>query len=142
MTTKRTWRLRSMTGRAAEVMRSAPSLAAAAKALGVNKATVFRWVKAGKIPGPGGRRRAPTVPPSPEGWAPTIRAAYLLDATETALVELADAALTMARDAAMKPADRLAAMARFAQLVRQIDLEVPSGEVATDTGRWPRPVTA
>lgn len=134
---KRTHKFGLLRGEVADVMASAPSLAAAAAALGVDKSTVFRWRKANKIPAPGGRRGAVGPPPLPEGWAASVRAAYDLNATETELVSLAEAALVLARDASLKPADRLAAMSRFSQLVRQIDLEVPDGEVKTRAA-WPR----
>jgi len=85
-----------------------------------------------------------SLPAVPEGWGPAVRQAYELDATETELVSLAESALALARDASLKATDRLAAMARFAQLVRQIDLEVPDGQTATTrdsrTGAWPRRV--
>ena len=144
---KKTWMLRSL-GDVAVVMATAPSLGAAARTLGVDKSSVFRWVKAGKIPPPGGRRQRgragrgaslpdrPVVPVAAAGWAAAIRGAYELDATETELVQLAETALALARDSAQLPAVRLAAMARFQSLTRQIDLEGPSdGEVATATPR-------
>ena len=88
------------------------------------------------MPAPGGRRGGHRPTPlcgaksiaidiAKDGWAASVRAAYDLNATEAELVSLAEAALAMARDASLKPADRLAAISRFSQLVRQIDLEVP-----------------
>ena len=142
--TKQTWRLRTMGHDVPAVMASASSLDAAAKTLGVNKSTVFRWVKSGKVPAPGAKRE-PGIPASPQGWAAAVRAAYDLDATEEALVELAEAALAMARDPALTPMARLAAMARFGQIVRQVDLEVPDGKTqaaGTASRSWPRRVVS
>ena len=105
--TKRTWRFRALGVDVKAVMASSSSLGEAAKALGVNKATVFRWVKAGKVPAPG--RPAPaaasSVPLVSEGWAASMGAAYVFNATEDTYIDLADAALTMARDTSLKPAD-------------------------------------
>jgi hypothetical protein len=74
---KKTWRWGSVMGRAADVMRTAPTLAVAATALGVDRQTVHRWVKAGKIPPPGGGRRPvpATIPPvvPPESQSPPER---------------------------------------------------------------------
>jgi hypothetical protein len=141
---KRTWVFRACSGDAAEVMASAASVTAAAKALGVDRSTVHRWIRAQKIPPPGGSRRRHVQQmgitaegigsknlPAPEGWAASVRAAYALSTTEAALVTMADVALALAGDVALKPADRLSAMARFARLVQQLDLEVPGGEVET-----------
>ena len=143
MRAKKTWRLRSMSGEVADVMRSASSLGAVATVLGVNKSTVFRWLRAGKIPPLGGRRRG-RVPLVPENWAASVKRAYDLDATELVLVELAEEALTLARDKNSAPAIRLQAMARFAALVRQLDLEVDDREAESTNGvstrPWPRRV--
>jgi hypothetical protein len=138
---KRTWRLRALPGDVSGVVSAASSYKAAAAALGVDKSTVFRWVKAGQVPAPGGKHHV-TVPPVPEGWASAIRGAYDLDATETELVRMAETALALAGDLSLKPTDRLAAMARFQRLVVQLDLEVPDGEVekATNPRAWPRRV--
>ncbi len=102
--TKRTWRFRSMQGQAADVMAASTSLRAAAKTLGVNLSTIVRWRQAGKIPPPGRRRAhrsvtalAADLPAGPEGWGGGDRASYTLDATETELVTLAEAALLLAR---------------------------------------------
>ena len=144
---KRTWRFRALGIDVGAVMASAPSYEAAAKACGVNKSTIFRWVKSGRVPAPG--RPAPaaasSVPLVSEGWAAAMRAAYVFNATEDTYIDLADEALTMARDRSMKPADRLAAMGRFSALVRQINFEVPDGDIKTTpdtrTRPWPRRVS-
>lgn len=135
---KKTWRLASLMAEAKDVMPTARSLSDAAERLGVDKSTVFRWVKSKKIPPPG--RRAVGPPAVPEGWAAAVRATYDLDATEAQLLVLAEEALALALDKSLRPADRLSAMTRFARLVRELDLEPPDGQVETPNvrGPWPR----
>ena len=138
---ERTWKLKALSGDVAMAMRSAGSVTEAAKVLRVDRGTVHRWLKANKIPPLGGRGRG-CVPLVPENGAASVKAAYDLDATELVLVELVEEALTLARDKSSAPPVRLQAMARFAALVRQLDLEVDDGEVETTNGasRWPRRV--
>jgi hypothetical protein len=151
---KRTWVLRSLVGEVGEVMATAPSLAAAAARLGVDRSSVCRWVKAGRIPPPAGRqrRRPPAdsvtaatgltdTPVPPAGWAAAVRAAYELNASEAELVRLAETALALAHDAAQPAAVRIQAMRAFSALLRQLDLEVDDGEVTTahaPARAWPR----
>lgn len=143
---KKTWRFGTLQGDAADVMRSASSLGAAATRLGVDKSTVFRWVKSGKVPPPGGRRRAVSTggnhPPgelSPEGWAASVRNSYALSPTEAELVGMAAVALEMAHDTGARPETRLAAMGRFQRLTRQLDLETETdGEAENDHRPTPR----
>ena len=125
---KKTWRFRSLPGDAAKVMASASSLATAAKALGVDKSTVFRWVKTGKLPAPGGRRRSSATTAAPAGlsakaWRARVRRTYALDVNETVLVDMAAAALDIAQDPKARAETRLAAMRTFAALRRQLDFE-------------------
>lgn len=105
--------------------------------LGVDRASVARWIQAGKLPAPrpSRRRQMPVPPGSPmpaEAWAAAVRSAYALDATDEALVGLAVAALTAARDPEAKSSERLAAMGRFQALVKQLRLlaRQPVDEVA------------
>jgi hypothetical protein len=142
---KRTWVLRSLVGEVGEVMATAPSLAAAAARLGVDRSSVCRWVKAGRIPPPAGRQRrrppADSVTAAPAGWAAAVRAAYELNASEAELVRLAETALALAHDAAQPAAVRIQAMRAFSALLRQLDLEVDDGEVTTahaPARAWPR----
>jgi transposase-like protein len=114
-----------MKGEAAIVMATAPSLSAAAKRLNVDRSTLFRWIREGKVP-PLARTQAPGPPASPLAWAAAVKAAYELSATEAALVGLAEAALALANDVTLTPMARLQAMARFAALVKQVNLEVPA----------------
>ena len=153
---KRTWKWRGLLADASRAMAEAPSVSAAARQLGVDRSTLHRWARDGKIPRPTGRRRpSPPVSPnpplrgeqpvSPATWAAAVRAAYVLNATEDTYIDLADEALTMARDTSLKPADRLAAMGRFSALVKQITFEVPDGDIKTTpdtrTRPWPRRVS-
>jgi len=137
---KKTWRWGSVMGRAADVMRTAPSLSAAAAVLQVDRQTVHRWVKAGKIPPPGGGRQPlPRVleVPASAAWGDRIRALYALSVTDLELVPLAETALALARDESLKASERLAAMARFQSLVRQLHLEETDGEAEGQSTPWP-----
>ena len=98
---KRTWKLKALSGDVAMAMRSAGSVTEAAKVLQVDRGTVHRWLKANKIPPLGGRGRG-CVPLVPENGAASVKAAYDLDATKLVLVELAEEALTLARDRARR----------------------------------------
>jgi transposase-like protein len=144
---KQTHKFQSL-GDVAAVVNAAPSLAAAARQLGVDRSSVSRWIKAGKVT----RHQAAAAPSvqsetvPPESWAQWARDTYDLSATEHTLVDLTDRALTMARDPANSPEVQLKAMARFQALVRQLNLEQEpaDGEVEKTTrGRcitWPRRV--
>jgi transposase-like protein len=113
-----------------QALRTAPTLAAAARQLGVAESTLHRWLKAGRVQKPS-RARRPRVkavtggrpPRSPEGWARSIRRRYALSETEQELVRLATRALALSYNDAVKPETRLAAAARFAALVKQLYLE-------------------
>jgi len=146
---KRTHKLRALDVEAVQnVLRTAGSVAAAAKTLRVNRSTVHRWLKAGAVTtGQGTGRRTDgagetTRPQTARGWARAIRRDYQLSATEQQLVTLAAQALDLAHTAD-RPADRLAAMGRFQMLVKQLNLEAADdGEAQTTTEhdrRWPRP---
>jgi hypothetical protein len=155
---KRTHKFKGL-GDVAAIVAAAASVSAAAAALGVDRSSVHRWVTSGKVPHPAGRprrarglrastgQRASTTggarQSSPDGWARDVRQAYDLTATESVLVDLAAAALTLAHDSGVAAAIRLNASARFAALVKQLDLEdVHSGQAETkpDARPWPRRV--
>lgn len=159
---KQTHKLRTL-GDAAAVVSSAASDTDAARRLGVNRSTIHRWRKAGKIPSapsgkaprpPAARPEAPCtapgasvepqpIPDSPSTWAAWVRATYAITPTEARLLDLAVAALTIAGDETQTPAVRLAAAARFQSLARHLDLEeVAGGEIETepDARPWPRRV--
>ena len=152
---------------ARERVANAKSLAEAARTIGVNRSTVFRWIQQGKVPAPGTRVRVkrevttrghlpdnkgPFVPtsdvetslhlPDPKHWAAAVRAKYDLSATENTLVDLGVAALAIAEDKEQRPEVRLAAMGRYAALVKQLNLESEMEDGAVETvGRWPRRVS-
>jgi hypothetical protein len=146
---KRTHKLRGLAN-VAGIIAAAPSIQAAARQLGVDRSTVHRWIASGKAPRPSVRLR-PSLSggagprQSPEAWARVVRRAYALSATESALLDLAVRALAMARDDSAKAETRLAAMGRYQQLVRQLNLESEDrGETETEAQAqvrpWPRRV--
>ncbi len=150
--TKRTWRFRALQADAGAVMAGAASYQEAAEALGVHPSTIVRWAKDGKIPRPGGRRRARVsrrkgascrgdLPRSPEGWARSVRRAYELSPSEAQLIDLGVRALELARDAKARPETQLAAAARFQSIMRQLDLPTDSGEKHGDTQNPETPIT-
>ena len=133
--------------RLADLGLSAPEIA---KRLEVNRSTVHRWMAAGKLADT--RRTAPDQPMvdvsstavdgSADAWAAAVRAAYALDPTDEQLVELATAALTVAKDAGEPASVRLAAAGRFQGLVKQLALvarTVGTEEPATTMPEPPRP---
>jgi len=143
---KPTHKLKAM-GDVGPIIASSRSIAAAARRLGVNRATVHRWIVDGKVPRPSGKADSAAVTAragqSPHAWAKAVRRDYELSSTEQQLLDLAVAALTMARDGALRPEQRIAAMGRYQQLVRQLDLEQTDGEVEDETPPstvrpWPR----
>lgn len=151
--TKKTWKTRGMKAGIAQAMKTAPSITAAAKVLGVNRSTLHRLIKAGQAPPLTKPVLRPVDPAriaelgaqSPASLAETIRADYVLSAMEEALLGCACDALGMAQDVTLKPSDRLAASGRFARLIQQLDLETPiHGEVETPHTSgdrpWPRRV--
>jgi len=137
---------------------SARTMSELAREYGVDRSTIFRWVKTGKIPRPGARARVKAqdtttcnLPdykvhtrmdlPDAKDWAAAVRAKYELSATENTLVDLGVAALAIANDAEQRPEVRLAAMGRYAALVKQLNLESEMEDGAVETvGRWPRRV--
>ena len=116
------------------VVNVAPSLDAAAKQLGINRSTLTRWMQQGKITRPASLPARPdvsvVVPPTAEGWKESVLAGHVLSATEQTLVDVADGALRLAKHPETPAFTRLAAMGRFAALVRQLNLEAKRvGEV-------------
>lgn len=98
-----------------------------ARQLGLNKSTVSRWMKAGKLPA---SRVAEVAHPqvavrpgqTPAEWAAAVRAAYDLDATDEQLVTVAESALGLSLDSAVSPQVRMTAAGRFQALVKQLAL--------------------
>jgi DNA-binding CsgD family transcriptional regulator len=93
--------------------------------LGVNKSSVLRWMKSGKLTREGADRHkvtASSAAKTPAQWASAVRQAYALDATDEQLVSLAVDALRMSRDRAIGPQARMTAAGRFQALVKQLRL--------------------
>lgn len=127
---KRTHKLRAM-GDAVDVIANAKTAAEACERLGIDKSTLFRWTKAGKVPAVGsaraGRTDAATTEPVPSGdadaWAATVKKQNPdMSPTDLQLLELARLALSMAHKVSPWDAPRLAAMTRFQALVKQLNL--------------------
>lgn len=74
---------------------------------------------------------------TPASWARAIRSKYELSETDEALVDLGRRAFLIARGKRARPADRLAATARFQAVVKQLNLEsqTDDGEIETTTVR-------
>ena len=98
------------------------------KQVGVDRATVFRWRKAGKfVDQPAERNAADKVltaaeRQTPSQWARAVRDAYALDATDEQMVLGAESALLMSRDPTSPAALRLQAMREFRGAVKQLRL--------------------
>lgn len=130
---KRTHKLKAI-GDARDIVGFARSRTEAAAQLGVNRSTLHRWIKAGKVPEPGSARpprpagektEKPTgvVPAqSPDDWAKAMQKDRELTATERQLLDLARAALTMAYGSDDEKT-RLSAMARFQGLEKRLNLD-------------------
>lgn len=96
-----------------------------ALAIGLDRATVFRWRKSGKLGVPT-EEREPVMPVTrgrtPEEWAKAVRESYALDATDEQLVDMAEAALLVWKDAERSPAVRFQAMREYRATVKQLRL--------------------
>jgi transposase-like protein len=153
LVTKRTHKRRAL-GDVATVIRAAPSVAAAARTLGVSRQAIYDWIRAGVAPRPGG---GPAIPPqalatgpedaplpeSPDEWAVDIRERYALTGTENLLVSVGHGLLTIALNTTEKPADRATAAGRWMGVVRALNLEKSAhGEAETpaDVRPFPRRV--
>lgn len=141
---KRTHKLGGL-GDVAAVVKASPSLGAAAKKLGIDRSTLYRWIKSGAVSEPDPKRGAPETPEtvpagqSPEEWAATIRSEHRLSRTDLQLLELAVIALTAGRDMSLKSKDRMTAIGRFQLVVRQLNLP-ESEEKPAEAGRPSRQV--
>lgn len=153
---KRSWRRRTLSD---DKIRSAMAdaggnVSRAAAALEVNRSTLHRWLDADpslrptegrhQRRGAGGKRRPGAgagKERSPDAWARAVRRAYELTATEEQLLDLAVAALRLARDVTLKPGDRMAAAGRYQQLVKQLDLEQEEDDGQASTTRPTSPPT-
>lgn len=123
---KRTHKFQSL-GDVQKVLDAAGTIALAAKQLGVQRSSLYRWIKVGKLTAPAGTQAGEITPPgaeqTPEAWAAAVRETAMLDGTGLALLMLAEKALTMSQ-VEEDPKTRLSAMARFQQLVKQLSLRV------------------
>ncbi len=108
--------------------------------LGVNKSTVTRWIKAGKLGSvrkPASMAAAKLEKEAQDGkktaaqWAAAVRKEYALDVTDDQMVSMAESALLVIRDPTSAPQLRLQAMGRFQAIVKQLALV----SKATDTGK-------
>lgn len=134
---KRTWRRREHTDDAIrDALRQSKSIAAAARRLGVNKSSLSRWLKDDPALHPSPPAATSTGSETPAAivasenmdagqWKRWVLATYNLNATEMQLLALAVEALAMTRDKLLRPADRLAAAARFQSVLRQLQLPDP-----------------
>lgn len=140
------------------VIDAAPSLAAAARQLGVDRSTLTRWFDSGKATRPGAaakrpvKRTAPAADPGvsalprdPDAWATWVRQTYILDPSESAVLDLAAMALQIAHDPDTAAAVKLQAAGRFTALRRelalpQLDEETKSNGIHSTANirQWPR----
>jgi len=147
---KRNYKFKAL-GDVQAVMNAALTQTEAAKRLGVNLSTIWRWIKAGKVTPPrhwhtasaaGSAGEAAALLPgqSPDEWASSVRAGRELSATDHRLVDLATEALIVALDKKTHSSTRLQAMGRFQLLVRQLRLEAgPVADQVPTPTRAPAP---
>jgi transposase-like protein len=98
----------------------------------VDRATVFRWKKDGKLSQDGVKPDEVTAKrteiaqkangQSPAEWSASVRATYDLDATDSQLVTMAESTLLKAHDPSLSTSLRLQAMRTFQGLVKQLNL--------------------
>lgn len=110
--------------------------------LEVNRSTVTRWMKAGKLPK---TTTAPltlhaTADQSPDQWAASVRAEFDMDATDQQLLTHAKDALALARDAGNSVRERLAAGAEYRATLRQLNLPAKTAAAAADAAPAHAPV--
>jgi hypothetical protein len=125
----------------------------------VNRSTLNRWIKAGKVALPTPRKRARTTNHEPSAlpalptcsaaeWARGIREKYDLSPTDLLVLLMAEHMAVVALDNTAKFAHRQAAAGRWQRLSLQLDLEEETendGEAEGPSTRgtvrsWPRRV--
>lgn len=116
-----------------------------AKKLDLSKSTVTRWIKAGKLSrgatGKGPHVNAPARQ-SPSEWAKSVRDEYALDSTDEQLVTLGESALSVSRDMTVTAQLQLAAGARFAAIVKQLNLPMRRATAEPEDGEKPAATAA
>jgi hypothetical protein len=105
--------------------------------LEVDRVTVYRWRKAGKLEVPHGiGARQVVVKPRPQQtpsqWSADVRASYDLDSTDDQTVTNAEAALVISRDPLADPRLQLQAMGTFDRLTKGLKLAVRNAESAAE----------
>lgn len=112
------------------------------KAIGVDKSTVCKWIKAGKFTerGESPKGQAPSRPVLPVSqWGEDIRSAYVLDVDDEELVKCGELFLTM-RDDPLQPASvRLSAGREFRAVVKQLNLAARSSKEEQPAEPKPKP---
>lgn len=131
---KPTWKRRGIsTERIQEALRASRTLAEAARSLGVDRSTLFRWIEREPSLKSVHRERAAAAEQAtqaaevlkPDAWSRAMAAAYPFTETERVMLDLARRALRLAQDTEARPSDRLAAMGRFQRLVEHLRLDAP-----------------
>ena len=101
-----------------------------AKHIRVDKSSVTRWIRAGKLPrADDSNVIALGVQPkqTPAEWAAAVREDYLLDATDEQLVTLGEAALMISQDPLAKRSERLNASRAFLSVVDKLKIVTRRG---------------
>lgn len=95
--------------------------------LGLNRSTVGRWFKKGKLKKPdvalSEKEQAPARQ-SPADWARSMREGCVLDATDEQLVSLGESALSLSRDVTVSAQVQLSAGAQFRAIAKQLAISV------------------
>jgi hypothetical protein len=128
---------------AAAVTRDAPSLSAAAKALGVNVGTISRAVQRGDLPAPSAgqppkRRTAGASASTADSFEAWATGEFEFARQELELVHLAQGALDLWRDANASPALRLAASKEYRACLKDLNLPVAEVEERYGVAEGPR----
>jgi len=105
------------------------SQAEIASKLGVDRSSIFRWMKSGKLKRNEPPNIDPTIPKQREqkernaaDWSKSVREAYDLDSTDEQLVAIGESALALALNQSASAATRLQAAGRFQAIVKQLRL--------------------
>lgn len=104
-----------------------------AKRLQLNKSTVSRWLKAGKLTKGDGSRKAVVgihaeQKQTPAEWAAAVRGEFALDASDDQLVTLAEESLALSRDPRCSVRERMAAGNEFRSTLKQLNLPAKAAD--------------